>query len=260
MIIPTGKNNTTHKEIVLKIIPVFCKQLLSRERDDRVDYKIRHDFLSKLAYFILNTNRQDVKEYLQPFIDNFNGSEAIADLLNEFVYGEDRINAYDNFWEVWHLFKDKMIELCQKGDGYWYVDKIIRSYLFAQIPWKESAKEWHTLKEGDKRFIKKMSEQIGHCPSALYAISKLLNDIGSPFVNDGVAWISNILENNQGYVSKKLETNTIYYIENLCRKFTYKNREEIKRTKALKNKLIIILNFLIEKGSVVGYMLRESIV
>ena len=80
MIIPSGKNNTTHKEIVLKIIPVFCKQLLSRERDDRVDYTVRHDFLSKLAYFILNTNKQDIKEYLKPFIDNFNGSEAIADL------------------------------------------------------------------------------------------------------------------------------------------------------------------------------------
>ena len=51
-----------------------------------------------------------------------------------------------------------------------------------------------------------------------------------------------------------------HYIENLIRKYTFKNREEIKRTKALKNKLIIILNFLIEKGSVVGYMLRESIV
>ena len=97
-------------------------------------------------------------------------------------------------------------------------------------------------------------------PSALYAISKLLNDIGSPFINDGVIWISNILANSQDYVDKKLETNTIYYMENLIRKFTFKNREEIKRTKALKNKLIIILNFLIEKGSVVGYMLRESIV
>ena len=79
-------------------------------------------------------------------------------------------------------------------------------------------------------------------------------------MDDGVIWISNILDNNADYVNKKLETNTIYYIENLIRKYTFKNREKIKRTKALKNKLIIILNFLIEKGSVVGYMLRESIV
>jgi len=260
MIIPTRKIHTTHKEIVLKIISVFCKKLLARESDDKIDYKVRHDFLRKLAYFILNKNKQDIKEYLQPFIDNFNESEAIADLFNEFINAEDRINAYDNFWQVWHLFKDKMIELCQKGDDYWYVDKIIRSYLFAQIPWKESAKEWHTLKDENKRFLKIMSEEIGHCPSALYAIAKLLNDIGSHFLNDGMVWISNILENNQDYVNKKLETDTIYYLENICRIFTYINREEIRRTKELKNRLIIILNFLVEKGSVVGYMLRESIV
>ena len=151
-------------------------------------------------------------------------------------------------------------EICKDGDRHWYVDKIVKSYLFARVPWKETAKEWHSLKDKDKRFFKEVSEKIGHCPSAIYAISKLLNDIGSPYIDDGVIWISNILDNNQNYVNRELETNTIYYIENLIRKFTFKNREKIRRTKALKNKLIIILNFLIEKGSAVGYMLRESIV
>jgi len=153
-----------------------------------------------------------------------------------------------------------MIELCEKGDGYWYVDRIIRSYLFAQVPWKETTKEWHTLKDGNKRFFKKMSEQIGHCPSTLYAISKLLNDIGSPYLNDGVQWISNMLHNNQKLHTAKLETNTIYYIEYLTKKYIYKNREIIKKTRQLKQEVLIILDFLIGKASVVGYMLRESIV
>jgi hypothetical protein len=259
MIIPTGKAQTKHKELVIKFIQVFCKQLLSREREDKVDYKVRHDFLRKLAFYILNTKKQDIHEYLKPFFDNFNGSEAVAELFNEFVSAEDRLNAYDNFWVVWDFFKDKIINLCKNGDGYWYVDRIIRSYLFAQAPWKETAKEWHTLKDENKRFFKIMSEQIGHCPSALYAISKLLNDIGSPYLNDGVQWISNMLKNNQELYTKELVTNTIYYIENLARKYIYKNRENIRRTRQLKQEVIIILDFLIEKASVVGYLLRESI-
>ncbi len=69
-----------------------------------------------------------------------------------------------------------------------------------------------------------------------------------------------MLENNPDFLSKKLETNTIYYIEKLVRRFIYKNREKIKRTKVLKGKVIIILDFLIQRGSTIGYMLREHVV
>jgi hypothetical protein len=48
-------------------------------------------------------------------------------------------------------------------------------------------------------------------------------------------------------------------LENLIRKYIYKNREKIRKTQKLKGEVLIILNFLIEKGSVVGYMLRENI-
>ena len=56
-----------------------------------------------------------------------------------------------------------------------------------------------------------------------------------------------------------LETNTIYYIENIIRKYIFKNHNKIKTSIHLKNNIINILNFLIEKGSVTGYLLREDI-
>lgn len=258
-IIPLKTDNKEHKKIVKEIISAFTEKLLSNDRDDRVDYKVRHDFLGKLAYFVLSSQKEEIQEYLKPFLDNFNGSEAITDLFKEFISAEDYLNSYENFWEVWNLFEDKIIYLCKDGDEYRYIDKIVKSYLFAQNLWKETASEWHTFKNGNKRFFKKMSEKIGHCPSALYAISKLLNDIGSSYLNDGVSWISDILQSNNDLLNAKLETNTIYYLENLARKYIYKNREKIKKTKRLKQEVLIILNFLIEKGSVVGYMLRENI-
>lgn len=258
-LIPLKTNNKEHKEIVKKIISAFIEKLLSKERDDRIDYKVRHDFLEKLAHFVLSSPKEEIQEYLKPVIDNFNSSEAIADLFKEFISAEDYLNSYENFWEVWNLFKDKVIELCKEGDKHWYVDKIVKSYLFAQNLWKETATEWHTLKSENKRFFKETSYKIGHCPSALYAISKLLNDIGSPYLNGGIFWISHMLENNKDLLSAKLETNTIYYLENLVRKYIFGNREKVRKTKKLKQEVLIILDFLTEKGSVVGYMLRESI-
>ena len=259
-LIPQKTDNEDHKKIVKIIISVFAKKIFSNDRREKIDYQIKHDFLETYAYFVLNAHKGEVQDYLLPFLDHFNASESIADLFQEIVLAEDMLNTYDKFWLVWNIFKEKVVEICKDGDRHWYVDKIVKSYLFAQVPWKETAKEWHSLKDKDKRFFKEVSGKIGHCPSAIYAISKLLNDIGSPYIDDGVIWISSMLENNPEYVNKKLETNTIYYIENLIRKFTFNNREKIKRTKTLRNNLIIILNFLIEKGSSVGYMLRESIV
>ena len=52
---------------------------------------------------------------------------------------------------------------------------------------------------------------------------------------------------------------TIYYLENIVKKYAYNNREKIRKTQKLKREVLIILDFLIEKGSVVGYMLRENI-
>jgi len=259
-LIPQKTDNEDHKKIVKLIITGFAKKILSNDTNEKIDYIIKHNLLKTYAYFVLNSHIDEIHGYLEPFLDNFNASESIADLFQEFILAEDMLNTDDKFWFIWTIFKEKVIDICKDGDRYWHVDKIVKSYLFTQVHWKETAKEWHSIKDKDKRFFKEISDKIGHCPSTIYAISKLLNDIGSPYINDGVIWISDILDKNKDYVNKKLEINTIYHIENIVRKYTFKNREKIKRTKHLKNKLIIILNFLIEKGSTIGYMVRESIV
>lgn len=259
LMLPLRTSNIEHKKIVREIIPPFAEKLLSRDRDDRIDHRVGHDFLEKLACFVLSCPVEEIEGYLKPFLDGFNGSEGIADLFVEIITAEDYLNAYDNFWKVWGLFKDKVIEICKKGNKVWYVDKILRSYLFAENLWKETTDKWHTLKDRDKRFFKELSQKIGHCPSTLYAISKLLNDIGTPYLNDGIFWVSDMLKKNPELLAADLVTNTIYYIENLTRKYIYNNREEIRRGSRSKKEVLVILDILILKGSVVGYMLRESI-
>ena len=73
-----------------------------------------------------------------------------------------------------------------------------------------------------------MSEDIGGNSAVLYAIAKLLNDIGSGFAAEGISWISNILEKTPDLARKELEVNTVYYLENLIRSYILKNRQKIK--------------------------------
>lgn len=258
-LIPLKTTHAEHKKLVLSIIAAFASHLLSRDKEDRVDYSVRHSFLEKLTYLVLNSSDQDVSEYLKPFLDNFNGSEAAAELLEQFVVAQDRIDAYEQFWKVWTLFFEKIVALCKDGDGYWYVDRIVRSYLFAQTQWKETAMDWHTFKDGNSKFFADVAKNIGHCPSTLYSLAKSLNDIASRYLNFGISWLSGMMTAHKKLWSSKLETNTQYYLENLVRKYIYKERENIRKTRKLKEEVLVILDFLIERGSVVGYILRENI-
>jgi hypothetical protein len=75
----------------------------------------------------------------------------------------------------------------------------------------------------------------------------------------GILWISDILKNSSDLSNEELETNTVYYLENLVRSYILRNRFKIKTTLQLKNRILIILDFLLGKGSVVAYLLREDL-
>lgn len=207
----------------------------------------------------MNATEKEIQIYLKPFVENFNNSRNMADFFRKFISVEDRIGQYENFWTVWNIFYEKVIEMCKHGDSYSYIKEIVHNYLLAWPYWKEGAKEWHSLKQKEKIFFKKIAQDIGHCPSALYSLSKILNDIGSNFLKDGIFWISSILKKNKNLLSDELEVDTIYYIENLVRKYILMNRQKIKTTSKIKKEILIILDFLVERGSVTGYLLREDI-
>jgi hypothetical protein len=68
-----------------------------------------------------------------------------------------------------------------------------------------------------------------------------------------------MLTKNKNLYTDELETNTVYYMEVIVRKFVYLNRTKLKSDRYMKNKLLIILEFLIGKASVNAYLLREDI-
>ena len=65
---------------------------------------------------------------------------------------------------------------------------------------------------------------------------------------------------NKNLPAEKLETNTVYYIESVLRKYIYLNRTKIKKSKKMRYEILTITDFLISKNSVIGYILRENII
>ena len=255
-LLPNSTQNEDHQKFLATIFPLFSKKLSD---DERNGYMLSNRFLRKFAYFVLTSKPEEINKYIEPFIENFKNFDYIADLFSDFVSVEDEIHQYEEFWIVWHLFYDAVVKMSREKWQPHNANTIIHNYLLAWQYWKKDAKKWISLKDREKAFFKKAASDMGHHPAVLYSISKLLNEIGSSFVDDGIVWISDMLEKNANLSSEDLEVNTIYYMENLVRNYVFHNRHAVKTKPVLKKKMLTILDFLIEKASVTAYLIREDI-
>jgi len=248
------------KEAFMRIVVVSALSLLTDDNGRSKDFHSTKEFFKKSAFYILSSKVDDIAELLQPFVSHFQSSEGTADLLEEFVLAQDRVGAYDQFWEIWELFRPKMVELAQNGHLHYRFEKVIKSYLCALPWWKAEARSWHTFKERDARFFGDMATKLSQSPTTLYSIAKLLNDIGSEFLSHGVHWLAAVLNKNPRLLTGDLDNDTVYYVNKYMRKYLYRERANVRRTPELMSKTLIVLDFLIAKDEVSGYLMRESIV
>jgi uncharacterized protein YbgA (DUF1722 family) len=260
-IISKNTQDMNNKNILNKILPLFSLHMASEDKNENVfSYNTCYNFCNVFSQLILSIEKGEIKNYLKYFYENFLPTENYAKLLDQFIYAEDAQKTYDKFWIVWENFKEKIIEAANAKHSYGkYIEEVIETYLFGRTFWKETAKEWHALKEKEKLFFSYIVTKIGNHYSTLFSISKLLYGVGSNYIDYGIDWLSQMFKNNEYVSNKNINADTIFYIENYIRKYIYANREKIKKTKMIKDKVLIILKYLIEKGSVVGYILRERI-
>ena len=81
-LLPLKTDNEDHKKFFQIIFPIFSKLVF--KENDKTDYTLKHRFLDKFAYFILNRNREEIEEYIKPFVDNFPDSREMSDFSLSF--------------------------------------------------------------------------------------------------------------------------------------------------------------------------------
>lgn len=264
-LIPSNTQEEIHQDIYLKTLPLLApvtmnSSYVTKNHIDEVTdkYLFTHRIFKKIAYFVLHREKSEIDLYLNPFIDNFTCTQEATWFIEEIVCAEDHLNNYEQFWYVWNNLYHKINELCNYPNAY-YLKQIIINYLLAWKWWREDIVEWHSLNKKDLSLFFNASKTMGRIPAVLYSIVRVLNSIGTSFKEEGVDWLYVIVSKNSSLNLDDLEADTLYYLEKFLRKYIFINRQRIKKEVRLKNKVIPILDFMIERGSIHGYLLRESI-
>jgi hypothetical protein len=229
-----------------------------RSEGEEIEYEALDRFLRKFASVVLAADAADARSYVEPFVTRFRSLEFSDHLLQALVSAEEKVHQYETFWIVWEEFYPCIVEVCKSGAAR-NESTTIHNYLLAWPWWKKDAKEWLSLKAREMGFLERVCLEIGNHPAVLDSIAKLLNEIGSSFAEDGILWIGDILTKHTALRDAELETNTVYYLENLTRKFGVFNRDRVRSNARLRTALLTIVNFLIDRGSVTAYLTREFV-
>ncbi|WP_222124465.1 hypothetical protein [Paenibacillus xylanexedens] len=255
--------------------PLTWQYLFTREyvkkRGLRRDYEFDRAYIDWMANFIFNLPdpyiRQDI---IREFIPYITSSDYIEQLLRQLIYLQDIRKSDEVFWDIWDKLYKPLIILCERKRGYYeninqehlYIgrglNEIITTYALAFPWWSENVKSWHTLQSNNIHFFQKIATDIGYNPIVLYSVSRVLNTIGYNYVKEGLEWLYTIIKNNSHLKEIVLQVNTEYYIEEFMRRYMMKYEADIKKYPEVREKVICILSFLVDRGSTSGFMLRES--
>lgn len=266
-IIPANTVDKEHEEIVETAIQKFASKLFkdwhqcdfkNRTNYSVNIYRLRLSIFRQMSKFLLNRKTSEIDKYIDPILKSLTATEETALFIDEMVSAEDSMCRNEQFWHIWRKMYPFIKDLCLNPKDYHLKDVII-SYLLAWRWWQEGIESWHSLTATNIDFYYMTSKELSHIPAVLYSVSRVICTIGSKFKKEGIEWLYIIVSKNNALVLDDIESNTLFYIERFMRKFIFENMENIKKDFRLKLKVIEILSFIIEKGSIRGYQLRERI-
>lgn len=233
----------------------------------------RRSYVKWLADYTLDLSLDRQKKLWQSMRLHISMEDTFVDWIREMVACEVQKSRYAAFWNIWDLLQpdifgicDRVKELEKSGDTLHFgdrkaFDQLIKSYLLASEIWADSLTSWDSLKHENADFYRRAAARIGYHPIVLYSIAYVLNSVGKDtFFKEGVEWLSFIIKNNPHLKKVELPVHTRYFIEEYMSELVKREKVTLRREEHRRKQVLVVLDFLVEIGSEVGFGLREDVV
>ena len=242
-----------------------------RDSDSSNDYYLEYEYKSWLANFVLNSSPDQQNEFLQTLMPLVKLNNDFGKWIWDIILAEDISPRYDAFWSFWNMFKNYIFSAYDKNKDFYVnstseqisrygYDITIVNYLLACNDWKKGVKSWHSLKEENAGFFLEAANRIGYNPLTLYSIARVLNTIGHDvFAEYGIDWLNTIIKNNSHFKDFSFPINTIHYIAEYIYFYIQKKHYDLRDDRNTRMKVLTVLDFLVNNGSTVGFLLREEL-
>lgn len=245
-LIPDNPNDQMIQYVVcyLKRIPQMMKEIQEASQ-------AMFSLTDNLASLFVRVNSQEILNCLE-FTKLIIEEPDLGDsFLTHIIIEADTRNKPDRFWMIWNAYRDLLPSLVRMG-----YNPQLRTYLL-NIRWVDGIKEWRCIRKEDLSFFSFVANNCGGNAIALECLAKALTDITHSYLTEGMAWLSGIVAD---HMNMNLSgTNALFYLEQVMMEYSYSNKMQIRKNPDLHKQVRTILNFMVNKSSVTGYVLRDMV-
>ena len=187
-------------------------------------------------------------EYTQAIVQESHLGDVF---LTRVIIEADNANKPERFWAIWNTYRALFPSMVRFGYG-----QPLRVYLLS-IQWNDGKKEWRCLRKEDISFFDYVADNSNGNGIVMESIARALTNIAHGYQTEGMIWISKIVT---AYSSINLaNTNTLFYLEQVMTEYVYANKMQIRKSEELHRQVRAILDFMVGKSSVTGYVLRDMV-
>ncbi|MBU5480131.1 hypothetical protein [Blautia sp. MSJ-19] len=225
----------------------------TKETGVRRNYQQERAYVGWLADYALDLSPDNQSKLVRNLMPCICMKDTFASWIWEMTDCEVQRPRYAAFWNMWKLLQPYIFRAQDT--------KVIKNYLMANGIRAEKSTSWDSLKHERANFYRMAAVKIGAHPATLYSVSYVLNSIGKDmFSKEGLEWLYTIISSNSHLGKAVLPNNTQYYIEEYMNDLIKREKFTLRTDERRRKKVMAVLNFLVSRGSTMGFLMREEII
>jgi hypothetical protein len=198
---------------------------------------------------------------LQPILEAVDRHpKQIERIVQGLVFAEDRRPNTPQFWYLWSLFADRVLQATWLPDldGEYAEGRQMVSAIFLGPWWKEHVRHWRSL-DGYANRVHGLFEDLPASSTVLEHYVRFLHHVGEQSLPEAFIRIMKRLQ--RGDPRQMLRKgNTVFLLELLLQRYVYGRPLELKRQNDLRNAVLGLLDVLVENGSSAAFRMRDDFV
>ncbi|MCK9608445.1 MAG: hypothetical protein M0R33_18550 [Methylomonas sp.] len=242
---------------------VECWNRMNDRSPDRLNrnFHREQEISNRIQQFAMRAPDADAKKVLQPILDTVDRHpREVHNVIQGFTTSEDSNPNTPHYWFLWNLFAEQV----KSASWLAHLDREhphgseVLSTIFLTAWWKDNVRHWRSL-EGYAHNVDALFDALPPVWIVLDSYVRFLYHIGERSMPAAFVRISNALR--RGNRADMLrESNTVFMLEVLLQQHVYARPLELKRSPALREAILYVLDVLVDSGSSAAFRMRDDFV